>query len=352
MLVESIEAKWLDCFRRVFRLCAVQPGDRVAILSETLSRKVNVKLAELALVDLGAQVFHVVLPSPAQKDPVAVRSTGSSHAIAGNAAVVEALRMSSMVVDCTVEGLLHAPELAAILAGGARLMMISNEHPEILERLMPDPALAARVAQGVKMLDSATHMRVTSAAGTDLQVNLTGAPARGSAGFVTEPGKVSYWPAGLCLCFPRSGCVNGTVVLDVGDVNLTFKRYLESRVELRIEDDFVTSVSGPGLDAQLMSSYFSAWNDRNAYGISHIGWGMNPRARWDSLVMYDKHDTNGTELRAFAGNFLISTGANEHAGRFTSGHFDLPLKGCTIELDGQAIVREGRLQAPLAGETP
>ena len=349
MLVEQIEHKWLDSFRKVFALCAVMPGDRVAILSETLSRAVNVKLAELALLDLGAQVFHVVQPTPRQKDPVPVRSTGSSQAIAGNESVVAALRSSALVVDCTVEGLLHAAELTAILSGGARVMMISNEHPEILERLMPDPALQTKVAQGVRLLDQAREMRVTSAARTHLVSNLAGAPARGSAGFVTEPGKVSYWPGGLCLCFPTAGSVNGTVVMDVGDVNLTFKKYLDSRITLTITNDFVTDISGEGLDAQLMASYFAAWNDPNAYGVSHVGWGMNPAARWDALAMYDKHDTNGTELRAFAGNFLISTGANEHANRFTSGHFDLPLRHCTVSLDGVDVVRNGVVQPPLAG---
>ena len=349
MLVEQIENKWLDSFRKVFALCAVQPGDRVVILSETLSRQVNVKLAELALLDLGAQAFHVVLPTPRQNAPVPVRSTGSSHAIAGNASVIAALKSSALVIDCTIEGLLHAPELKEILSGGTRVMMISNEHPEILERLMPDPALQPRVAQGVAMLDKAREMRVTSAAGTDLVIHLEGAPARGSAGFVTEPGKVSYWPGGLCLCFPTAGSVNGTVVMDVGDVNLTFKKYLDSRITLTIKDDFVTDIRGDGLDAQLMASYFAAWNDPNAYGVSHVGWGMNPAARWDALAMYDKHDTNGTELRAFAGNFLISTGANEHANRFTSGHFDLPLRYCTVSLDGVDVVRNGVVQPPLAG---
>ena len=33
------------------------------------------------------------------------------------------------------------------------------------------------------------------------------------------------------------------------------------------------------------------------------------------MAMYDRGDFNGTELRAFAGNFLYSTGANESAGR-------------------------------------
>lgn len=347
MLTERIESKWIQSFRQVFQLCQVNPEDRAVILSETLSRAINVQLAELALMDLGAKVFHVIVPSTPQTDPVAVRSTGSSPVIQGNESVLAALRSSSLVVDCTVEGLLHAPELKNILSEGARVMMISNEHPEILERLMPSLAVHEKVKLGVGLLDQASEMKVTSAAGTELIIDVRGAPVRGSAGFVTEPGKVSYWPGGLCLCFPREKTVNGIVVLDVGDVNLTFKRYLESQVVLTIENDFVVDIQGSGVDAKLMRSYWAAWGDRNAYGVSHVGWGMNPAARWDSLVMYDKHDTNGTELRAFAGNFLISTGANEYADRFTNGHFDLPLNACSVDLDGKRIVNEGQLVAPL-----
>jgi 2,5-dihydroxypyridine 5,6-dioxygenase len=70
---------------------------------------------------------------------------------------------------------------------------------------------------------------------------------------------------------------------------------------------------------------------------------LNPAARWDAMTFYDKRDCNGTELRAFAGNFLYSTGANEVAGRHTLGHFDLPMRGCTIQLDGQCVVNEGTL---------
>ena len=63
------------------------------------------------------------------------------------------------------------------------------------------------------------------------------------------------------------------------------------------------------------------------------------------FVAYNGNDVNGTELRAFAGNFLYSTGANEVAGRHTLGHFDLPLKDCSIVLDGETVVSEGRLSS-------
>jgi len=347
MLVERIEGKWIEAFEDVFRLCAVKPGEVVAILSETQSREVLVQLSELALHHLGARAFHVRLVSPPVSGPVPIRSTGTSLAVGGLEPVVQALAVSGMVVDCTVEGMLHAPELPRILAGGTRLMMISNEHPEVLERTRPTPELRDRVLKGMKLLGSAKRMRVTSSAGTDLEIKVEGAPARGATGFVDEPKRVGYWPAGLCLCFPRPGSVNGRVVLAPGDVNLTFKRYIEAPATLVIENDYVVRIEGEGLDAALLRSYYEAWRDREAYATSHVGWGMNPDARPEAMMMYDRAHINGTELRAFAGNFLYSTGANETAKRFTACHFDFPLRECTIELDGNRVVERGRLSADL-----
>ena len=375
MLQERIEAKWIDCFAHTFALCGVKAGDITAVLSETQSRPVNVQLAELALARLGAQVFHLVLTSPRLTAPVPVRSTGASDAIARLAPVVQALSACTFVADLTVEGLLHAFELPEILKGGARVLMVSNEHPEVLERCAPDTALEPKVKAGMKLLRAAKSMQVTSIAGTDLHITLqheaeggaaaTGGGASGSGGssgggsgasarvgggwgYTARAGTISHWPGGLCLAFPAAGSVNGTLVMAEGDVNLTFKRYLEKPIVLTIENDYVTDIAGESLDAELMRGYFAAWGDQEAYAVSHVGWGMNPQARWDSMQFYDKKDFNGTELRAFAGNFLYSTGANEAAGRHTLGHFDLPLRNCTVMLDGDIVVDTGVLQGDLA----
>jgi 2,5-dihydroxypyridine 5,6-dioxygenase len=132
-------------------------------------------------------------------------------------------------------------------------------------------------------------------------------------------------------------------VLAEGDVNLTFKRYIERAITLTIENDHVTRIDGQGVDAELLRSHYAAWNEKEAYAVSHVGYGLNEAARWDSMALYDKRDFNGTELRAFAGNFLYSTGANEVAGRHTRGHFDFPLRGCTVALDGVTVIDAGKV---------
>ena len=345
MLQERIEPAWIDAFEAVLARCALQRGDSVAVLCESQSRPVLPELARLAAARLGARAFTLQLPTVFASSLPVARSTGASNALQGLAPAVSALAGSTLVVDCTVEGLMHAPELPAILRGGARVLYVSNEHPEALARLLPDDHLEPLVKDHVKRLRAARTLTVRSAAGTDLTVSLQGAVVGGNWGTTTRPGTLTHWPGGLALAFPAAGSVNGRLVLDEGDVNLTFKRYLDRPVQLVVENDYVTRIEGRGTDADLLRSYIAAWGDREAYAVSHVGYGLNTAARWDSMAMYDKRDFNGTELRAFAGNFLYSTGANEVAGRHTLGHFDLPLRGCTVALDGTPVVEEGVLVA-------
>jgi len=348
MFADRIEGKWIGAFCEVFERCAVRAGDTAAILSETQSRALNVHLAELALLRLGARPFHVVVPTPRNRHPVPVRSTGASEALGKLAPVVGALGAAGFVVDCTIEGLMHAPETPAILKAGARIQVISNEHPEALERMMPESALEQIVRAAARMLRGAKRMKVTSPAGTDLDVDMAGASTVGVWGWTDKPGTLAHWPGGLVVSFPKSGTVNGTLVLDRGDINLTFKRYLEAPVRLALEADYVTRIEGKGADAELMRAYLAAWGEREAYAVSHVGFGLNRKARYEALAMYDRRDTNGTELRAVAGNFLFSTGANEFAGRYTAGHFDIPVMGTTIVVDDVEVVRAGELQEVFA----
>ena len=338
-----LEGKWIAMFTEVFALCGVKAGDACAVLSETQTRPELPQLAELALLALGVRPFHLMLPVRRLTAPVPVRSTGASDAIGAMEPVVQALAASVFIADCTVEGLQHAPELPRILKGGARVLAISHEHPEILERCLPRAEDEPQAREAMRRLKVARVMHVSSVAGSDLHVDLAGARIGGVWGFTSKPGTLSHWPGGLVLAFPAAGTVRGALVLDRGDVNLTFKRYLLDPVRLVIDNDHVTAVEGAHVDGELMRGCFEAWADPLAYAVSHLGWGLNRRARWDAMTYYDKADFNGTELRAFAGNFLFSTGANEVANRHTLGHFDLPLRGCSIALDGELVVDAGRL---------
>ncbi len=343
MLTDRIEAAWIDAFEETFALCAIRPDETVVILSESQSRPLNRHLTELALGRMKVPYFHLSVPTPRHPAGPVIRSTGASMALTGQALAVKTLAAANVVIDLTLEGLMHAAETPAILKGGARILNVSNEHPEALARTVPTPDLRERGRDAFARCRAAKRMTVRSEAGTDLDVAMEGAATVAVWGWTDRPGTLAHWPGGIVVSFPKAGSVNGRLAYRPGDVNLTFKRYFESDVDLTIREDYVTEIGGAGTDAQLMRNYLEAFGEKEAYAVSHVGWGFNPGARWEALTMYDRRETNGTELRAVPGNFLFSTGANEFAGRFTRGHFDLPMMGCDILLDGAPVVSAGRL---------
>jgi hypothetical protein len=72
---------------------------------------------------------------------------------------------------------------------------------------------------------------------------------------------------------------------DEQQVRAAMRRLREAKqMQVNSPAGYVTRIESQTLDAELMREYFAAWGDREAYAVSHVGWGMNPRARWDALV--------------------------------------------------------------------
>jgi 2,5-dihydroxypyridine 5,6-dioxygenase len=250
-----------------------------------------------------------------------------------------------MVVDLTVEGQIHSPETKAILSSGSRILFI-KEPADALARLLPTADRTRRIYRSAELIRGAQEMTVTSKAGTKLRVNLAGAQASTSCGFCDRPGQWANWGNGMMAAYPPSLDVDGDIVLAPGDIIFPFKKYVEGRVLFRFKHAFVEAIEGDGIDADLMRDYMARWNDRNAYGISHVGWGLNERALWHALTFYRKDEMIGVDGRSYEGNFLFSTGPNHAAGRRTLCHFDIPMRNCSVFLDGTPIVIEGTIVEP------
>ena len=339
----EIKSEWIEAFKNVFDLCEIKKSEKVIILSESLSRRVNIEIAKIALGILSIDYTLLEVKSKMNEGPLKV-STGASNALNGRNFTIKMLLESDVIVDLTCEGLMHSEATGKILKSGTRIMNISNESPEILCRLAPKTDMKEKVKNSLKAFRSAKNMNIKSQWGTDLIVSIKGSPTVGVWGWTNRPGTLAHWPGGLVACFPGKNSTNGTIVFSPGDINLTFKKYFESEVKCIVRNDFITEVQGKSLDAKLMRQYFESFDDANTYAVSHVGWGLNSEARYEAISMYEKHEINGTELRVLEGKFLFSTGANEFAGRFTEGHFDMPMMDCDISLDDFRFITAGKLK--------
>ena len=333
-------------FQTEFEWCRLARGESVAVVTEPSSPSSYVAACLASLAGMGARPFQVMLPLTPRTDdvPVVAQGSGASTILADFPHVVELLGKCGLVIDLTLEGMVHSPETKTILGGGARMLWI-REPADALARLLPTAERVRRIDRSVELLTGAREMTVTSKAGTRFRANLEGSLVTGSRGFCAEPGRWAHWGQGLAAAYVKSLEVEGDIVLDVGDIVFPFNRYVESRTTFRFRDGFVEAIEGEGLDAELIRDYMGRWQDRNAYGISHVGWGLHERGLWHALSLYGS-TSMGLDGRVFEGNFLFSTGPNHAANRHSGCHFDIPLRRCSIFLDGRPIVIDGAIVEP------
>ena len=335
------DTELLDMFEHVLRLSQVDETQSVAVLSSSYSNPKLVKTAMEAAQRLKAKVYGVELPP--LNHTLAMGNDLTAYVgdtpLAGHEAAKKALGAADLIIDTMM--LLHSPEQSELLASGVRVLLVV-EPPEILARMLPHEDDKRRVEAAASRLRTAKNFEVQSAAGTEFACTLGEYPTITEYGYADEPGHWDHWPSGFLFSWPNEGTAQGKIVIDVGDIIYPFKSYAQSKINLDVKDGYITKFSG-GFDADYLENYMKTFDDPEVFAISHLGWGLQPKAHWSALGLYDKSDAVGVDGRAFYGCFLFSTGSNTEAGgsRNTPCHMDIPLRRCSVLLDGEPMVSEG-----------
>lgn len=337
------DADMMAAWRQVLTLSKLEAGQIVTVLTGAATHPQTLRTAMTTVASMGAIVNRLDLP-PVNGDKAISRDALAflgTTPLTGNRAAIAALKESDLVLDLMT--LLFSPEQHDILSGGTKILL-AVEPPEVLCRMVPTEADRARVKRAAVRIEAAKTMHITSPAGTDLHCPLGEFPAISEYGYVDEPGRWDHWPSGFVLTWPDERGTQGRIVLDRGDILLPMKQYISEPITLTVKDGFVRKIEG-GVHADLLNEYMASFNDPEAYAMSHIGWGLQPRAHWSMLAHYDREATIGMDARAFEGNFLFSMGPNNEAGgdRNTACHIDIPMRGCTVRLDGDIVVDAGRV---------
>jgi len=339
----SADSTMVAMFKAELELCKVDQTQTVAVLSEGDVRADYAQAFMIAAMELGAHTFHVNLPPK----PVSQGFAGNMGrtAIEGNRAAIDALKSADIVIDLMF--LLFSKEQIEITDSGTRMLLVM-EPVEVLGRMFPNQDLRRRVEFGAGLLRQAKEMHITSPAGTDIRYKLGSYPVMTEYGFTDTPGRWDHWPSGFLFTGGDDDGVDGTVVLAPGDIICAFRRYVQDPVTISVEKGYVTHIGGSGLDAALLRNYMAKFDDPKAYAISHIGWGLNPNADWHHMAVADPQLEIGMDALSFYGNVLFSTGPNTELGgsNDTPCHLDMPLRNCTLKLDGVEVVRDGQVVIP------
>jgi leucyl aminopeptidase (aminopeptidase T) len=304
--------------RAVVRDClGVKEREEVLVVCNPATQRVGERLREEA-ADAGAEAV------------VAVISERPSHGAEPPRTVAEAMAAADVILAPTVQSLSHTAARKRATDAGARCATLPGVTEEMLARVMSaDMEGLRRKGHAVAdALDTASGAQITDANGTDLSLDLSGREAIPDAGELTEPGAFGNLPCGEGFISPANG--SGALVVDGSLAGIGLA---EEPVELVIEGGHLTSARG----AQGMAFVeLLTMHGEDGTNVAELGIGTNEKAILTGEILEDEK---------ILGSCHVAFGASAGIGGAVQVpvHLDCIIMKPTVELDGEAIARDGEL---------
>ncbi len=307
--------------RAVVRDClGVKEGEEVLVVCNPATQKLGEMLRDEA-AEVGAEGV------------LAVMSERASHAAEPPVTVAEAMAAADVLLAPTVQSLSHTAARKRASENGARCATLPGVTEDMLARVMSaDMEGLRRKGHAVaEALDRAAEARITDSNGTDLTLDLSGREAIPDAGELTGRGAFGNLPCGEGFISPAGG--NGSLVIDGSMAGIGL---VDEPVELVVEGGHLTSARG-GQGLAFMDLLTEHGDDGTT--IAELGVGTNEKAKLTGEILEDEK---------ILGTIHIAFGASAGIGGTVQVpvHLDCVVMKPTLELDGEAVVRDGELLIP------
>jgi leucyl aminopeptidase (aminopeptidase T) len=304
--------------RAVVRDCLeVREEEEVLVVCNPATQRLGERLREEA-AQVGAESVLAVIAERA------------SHAAEPPEAVAEAMAVVDVLMAPTVQSLSHTAARKRASENGARCATMPGATEDMIARVMSaDMDGLRRKGHAVaKALDGASEAHITDANGTDLRLDLSGRVAIPDAGELTGRGAFGNLPCGEGFISPTDG--SGVLVVDGSLAGIGLA---EEPVELVVEGGHLTSARG-GQGMTFMELLTEHGEDGT--NIAELGVGTNEKAKLTGETLEDEK---------ILGTIHVAFGASAGIGGTVQVpvHLDCVVLKPTLELDGEAIVRDGEL---------
>jgi 2,5-dihydroxypyridine 5,6-dioxygenase len=334
-----VAAELVPLFREGLKTSKVAPGEIVVVYADTFTLPAYSAAFLAAARDCGADALQVTQPLlPPQLDQPIGRAKPTPL-------IIDMMKKADFVVDVSNGGMLYSYEQEAILAAGTRILRV-REPDDVLWRVRPSLDVKDRALRGAARYREAKQVRLVFEDGSVLTMDRGDRQPVMQYGIADDTGRWDHWGTGLICIAPMETTVNGTLVVSRGSVLFPFELYMTEDMHIHFKDGAVTGIDG-GREAMMLREYIDRQGDPNARRLSHVGWGLEKRARWETLAMRGWDNGGGVETRSVYGNILVALGENSDLGGVNNSklHIDISIRHGRLELDGQPIVDNGNFIA-------
>ncbi|MBN1680116.1 MAG: aminopeptidase [Anaerolineae bacterium] len=225
----------------------------------------------------------------------------------------------------------------AVEDGNARFASGPMINPDILEHeLSADYQQIAEITNRMgDRLEGRSHVRITTALGTDLHMDITGRQVMRDTGLFHNPRDNGNLPAGECYVAPIEDRTNGVFVVDKSYPGILIK----DPIRLTVQDGCVMEIGG-GREARQLLDLIEQ-GEQKPFGegcrvVCELGIGTNPNARLQGNVLTDEK-VMGTVHIAIGHNALDSYGGQNRAPLHLDGVIGAP----TLIVDGETLIKDG-----------
>lgn len=250
--------------------------------------------------------------------------------------VAAAMRHADVIFGITKYSLFHSQARRDAVANGARFVNMADYHVSMMES---GGLFVDFEKQGVRMdrfsdAVEGNTMRITSEAGTDITMSVSGRKAVRQYGRSLTPGASSSPPDIETALGPVEGTANGVVVLD-GCIPFPGIGVLQEEIRLTIADGRIIAIQGHEMADRLRRG-LQALQDPDVYVLAEIGIGFNDRAVLCNSMLEDE-GVMGTLHFGF-GNSIAFGGSIS-----SPNHVDMVFQQASMWVDGRQLIAQGKI---------
>ncbi len=298
-----------------------QKNETVVIVTDEFKRKIGYSLYQNAL-RLGYESLCIEMKSR------------EMHGQEPPNQVAELMRMFDVVLCPTEKSLTHTSARRTASESGVRVATFPGITPEVMIRgLNADYHRIASLTIKLKeILDNVYHVRVTSAIGTDIEMDISGRPAFASKGLFHKKGESGNLPTGEAFLAPLEGKSNGVFYVDGSMAGIGVVKGKPIKVE--VKDGIAFNITG-GAQAKKLNAMIDKYGSL-ARNIAEFGIGTNYKAKLSGVLLEDEK---------VMGTIHIALGNNKSMGGTVDVpiHLDGVVKKPNVFFDGKMIMKNGKL---------
>ena len=304
--------------------CAgVKPGENVVIACDTNKMRIAEALAAAAYAVGGIPTIAAFPPTMA-------------HGAQVPKPVVGACARSDVFFLPTSWSMTHTDARIEAIQNGARgsTMCEVTEDCLCVGGIQGDYEENDRVARRIgAKLSTATKIRMTSPAGTDLEAKITDRPVQYETGLFREPGQFGALPNSEVNISPIEGTTEGVIV---GNVRLMgYGIIRDEPVTIHVKEGRVAGVSG-GNAADYLNETLKAFDDPTVYNLAEFAVGLNPSCRSYATNLEDLGNL-GFGHHGIGSNYAIGGQV------LAPCHIDIIYSEATLEIEDRVVLDKGEI---------